>query len=129
MKSKLITGICAAFILLSSVSATADSTLHIWQCELKDGKSGPDAAAAASKWLAAVKAVGAGEDAEVSIEFAMASSLSERAFNFVLSVADTKAWGEFWANAAGPELAAANEAFRAVASCDAGSIWNSFDIE
>ena len=129
MKIKLITGICAAFILLSSVPVSADATLHIWQCDLRDGKSGPDAAAAASAWLAAVRAVGAGKDAEVSLEFAMAPSVSENTFKFLLLVADTKAWGEFWANAEGQELAAANEAFSAVASCDAGNIWNSFDIE
>jgi hypothetical protein len=129
MKSKVLAGISFVFLLFSGMSANADSTLHIWQCELNDGKTFADVAAASSSWLAAIRAAGAGEDAQLSLESAMAAPVSETTFNFVLSVADTKAWGELWVNVNGEELLAANAAFSAVASCDAGSIWISVDIK
>ena len=129
MNKKLLASL-AASILLFTASASADSVLHIWSCQLNDGKTIQDAVDASSAWLKAAKTVEGGEDLAVYVDVGIAANVSDGHFNFVLVVADAKTWGT-WYGAPDPDGvgAEAEAAWSEVAACSSSSMWNSIEIK
>jgi len=130
MNKKLLTSLAASILLLFSAAASADSVLHIWECELNDGKTSQDAVDASSAWLKVAKSLEGGEDLEVFVDFRIAADVGDDNFNFVLAAADEKTWGT-WYGADDPDgaMEAANVAWAEVAACSASSLWFSVEIE
>ena len=130
MKKRLIASLTASVMLLFTASAFADSVVHIWTCELNDGKTGDDAVAVSSAWLKVAKSMEGGEDLEVYLEYPIAAPARDGSFNFVLIVADEKTWG-IWFGADDPDSAMqdANTAWSEVAACSGSSLWFSVEIE
>jgi hypothetical protein len=130
MKKRLIALLTASVMMLFTASAFADSVVHLWTCELNDGKTGEDVVAASSAWLKAAKSVEGGEELEVYVEFRIAANVGDDSFNFVLIAADEKTWGT-WYGGSDPSSAMeeANAAWSEVAACSGSSLWFSVEIE
>ena len=130
MKKRLIALLTASVMLLFTASAFADSVVHIWTCELNDGKTGDDVVAASSAWLKVAKSMEGGEDLELYLEFRIAANVGDDSFNFVLIAPDEKTWG-VWYGATDPDSAMqdANTAWYEVAACSGSSLWFSVEIE
>ncbi len=130
MKKRLLASLIASVMLLFTASAFADSVVHIWTCELNDGKTGDDAVAVSSDWLKVAKSMEGGEDLEVYLEYPIAAPAGDGSFNFVLIVADEKTWG-IWYGSDDPDSAMqdANTAWSEVAACSGSSLWYSVEIE
>jgi hypothetical protein len=130
MKKRLIALLTASVMMLFTASAFANSVVHIWTCELNDGKTGEDVVAASSAWLKAAKSMEGGEELELNLEFRIAANIGDDGFNFVLIAADEKTWGT-WYGASDPDsaMAEANAAWAEVAACSSSSLWFSVDIE
>ena len=130
MKKKIFTSLATISMFLFSASAFADSVVHIWTCQLNDGKTNADAVAISSDWLKVARNVEGGEDLEVYVEFPIAASAGDGSFNFVLIAADEKTWG-VWYGGEDQDSAMqdANEAWSEVAACSGSSLWFSVEIE
>ena len=117
-------------MLLFTASAFADSVVHIWTCELNDGKTGDDVVAASSAWFEVAKSMEGGEDLEAYLEFRIAANVGDDSFNFVLIAADAKTWG-IWYDSDSPDSAMqdADIAWSEVAACSSSSLWSSVEIE
>lgn len=113
-----------------TASAHADSVVHIWTCELNDGKTNADVMAASSDWLKVAKSMEGGEDLKLYLEFRIAANVGDNDFNFVLIAADEKTWG-VWYGGADPDskMQNANTAWFEVAACSGSSLWFSVEIE
>ena len=130
MKKRIIASLTTSVMLLFAASAFADSVVHIWTCELNDGKTGADATAVSSEWVKVAKSREGGENLEVYLEWPIAASAGDDSFNFVLIVADEKTWG-VWFGGDDPDSAMqdANTAWSEVAACSGSSLWYSVEIE
>ena len=130
MKKRLFALLATSVMLLFTASAYADSVVHIWTCELNDGKTGEDVVVASSSWLEVAKSMEGGADLEVYLEFRIAAEIGDGSFNFVLIAADTKTWGT-WYGSDDPDSAMqdANTAWNEVATCSGSSLWASVEIE
>jgi hypothetical protein len=130
MKKRLVALLTTTVMLLFTASAFADSVVHIWTCELNDGKTGEDVVAASSSWLEVAKSMEGGADLEVYLEFRIAANVGDNGFNFVLIAADEKTWGT-WYGSDDPDSAMqdANTAWSDVATCSGSSLWFSVEIE
>jgi len=130
MKKRLIALLAASVMLLFTASASADSVVHIWTCELNDGKTGDDVVAASSAWLKAARSMEGGEDLEVFLEFRIAANVGDDSFNFVLVAANEKTWG-VWYGGSDPDsvMQEANTTWAEVAACSGSSLWASVEIE
>ena len=130
MNKKLVASLAASVLLLFSASASADSVLHIWSCQLNDGKTVQDAVDASSTWLKAAKTVEGGDDLAVFIDVGIAANFGDGHFNFVLVIPDEKTWGA-WYGAPDPDGVGeeANAAWSEVAACSSSSLWNSIEIK
>ncbi len=130
MKKRLIALLTASVMLLFTASAFADSVVHIWTCELNDGKTGDDVVAASSAWFEVAKSMEGGEDLEAYLEFRIAANVGDDSFNFVLIAADAKTWG-IWYDSDSPDSAMqdADIAWSEVAACSSSSLWSSVEIE
>ena len=130
MKKRLIALLTASEMLLFTASAFADSVVHIWTCELNDGKTGDDVVAASSAWFEVAKSMEGGEDLEAYLEFRIAANVGDDSFNFVLIAADAKTWG-IWYDSDSPDSAMqdADIAWSEVAACSSSSLWSSVEIE
>lgn len=130
MKKRLIALMTALAMLSFAASAFADSIVHIWTCELNDGKSGDDLISASSDWLKAAKSIEGGEDLEAYLEFRLAANVGDDNFNFVLIAPDLKSWGAWYGDSdSDAVLQDANDAWFEVAACSSSSLWNSVEIE
>ena len=129
MKKKIIASLTASVMFFFTASAFAD-VLHIWTCELNDGKTFADAEDVSSAWLKVAKSMEGGEDLEVFLDFPFAANVGDGSFNFVLVAADAKTWG-VWFNNADPDspIVEANATWAEVAACSGSSLWNSVEIE
>ena len=117
-------------MLLFTASAFADSVVHIWTCELNDGKTYEDVVAVSSSWLEVAKSQAGGADLKLYMEYPIAAPVREGSFNFVLVVADAETWGT-WYDSDDSESAMqdANIAWYEVATCSDSSLWSSIEIE
>jgi hypothetical protein len=130
MNNNLVASLAASVLLLFTASASADSVLHIWSCELNDGKTGPDVVEASSAWLKVAKSMEGGEDLELYVDFRIAANVGDDSFNFVLAAADAKTWGTWYGGAdADGLMEAADVAWAEVAACSSSSLWFSVEIE
>ena len=116
--------------MLFTASAFADSVVHIWTCELNDGKTGEDVVEVSSAWLKVARSMEGGEDLDLNLEFRIAADVGDGGFNFVLIAANEKTWGT-WYGASDPDSAMeeANTAWAEVATCSSSSLWFSAEIE
>ena len=130
MKKRLIALLTASVMLLFTASAFADSVVHIWTCELNDGKTGDDVVAASSAWFEVAKSMEGGEDLEAYLELRITANVGDDSFNFVLIAADAKTWG-IWYDSDSPDSAMqdADIAWSEVAACSSSSLWSSVEIE
>ena len=130
MKKRLIALLTTTVMLLFTTSAFADSVVHLWTCELNDGKTGEDVVAASSSWLEVAKTMEGGTDLELYLEFRIAANVGDDSFNFVLIAADEKTWGT-WYGSDDPDSAMqdANTAWSEVATCSGSSLWYSVEIK
>ena len=129
MKKIIIALLTASVMFLFTAPAYADSILQIWDCELNDNKTPADVIVASSVWLKAAKKNEGGADIEVTLEFQMVGDSGDGDFYFVLSIADTKAWGVFNYDYADSPAGQAEEAWAEVATCSESSLSASVDIE
>ena len=129
MKKRLIASLTASVMFFFTASASAD-VIHIWTCELNDGKTFTDAVDVSSAWLKVAKSMEGGEDFEVFLEFPFAANVGDGSFSFVLVAADAKTWG-VWFNDPDPDspIVEANATSAEVAACSGSSLWNSVEIE
>ena len=129
MKKAFIGSFTAALMLLFTAPAFADSILHIWSCELRDGKTNDDLVAVSEAWLKAAKGMDGGADVQVTLEFPIAADAGDGEFSFVLTIDDTKTWGVFNNDYGDSAAGEADEAWFEVATCSKSSLWTSVDIE
>ena len=130
MKNKILRSIAAILVFMFTAPAFADSTLHIWECNLNDGKTQANAMTVSTAWLAAAKTMKGGADLQLTLEFPLASSSSgDGSFNFVLIATNPAAWGVFMNGYDDSAAAEADVAWSEVASCSGSSIWASVDVE
>ena len=129
MKYKIPGSFAALLIFSIATSAAADNIVHIWNCNLNDGKNGDDVVVASAAWLKAAKSMKGGKDLEVFVEFPIAARAGDGGFSFVLIVADAKTWGVFNNDYADSPVAKADEAWAEVAACSESSLWQSVKIE
>ena len=130
MKKRLIASLTASVMLLFTASAFADSVVHIWTCELNDGKTGADVEAVSSAWLKVAKSMEGGEDLEVYLEYPIAANVGDDSFNFVLIAADERTWGAWWgSDDTESAMQDANTAWSEVAACSGSALWFSVEIE
>ena len=121
--------LAAAAAALFSMPANADSVLHIWTCQLNDGKTGEDLMAVTEAWLDAAKAIDGGADIELSLEFPIAANVEDGTFNFVMSIENARTWGEWEQNYPGSRASEVDEDWGEVATCQNSSLWNSVTID
>ena len=112
-----------------AASAAADNVVHLWNCELNDGKDGADVVAASSAWLKVAKSMKGGKDLEAFVEFPFAAQTGDGGFTFVLIVPDAKTWGVFYNDYDDSPAAKADIAWAKVATCSSSSLWQSVKIE
>ncbi len=129
MKKVTIASLTASVMFLFIAPAHGDSILQIWDCELNDDKTAADVIAATSVWLEAARKNEGSEDIEVSLEFPIVGDTEEGEFIFVLSLADTKAWGAFNHDYFDSPAGGAEEAWAEVATCSDNTLSASVDIE
>ena len=128
--SKIIKkALLATVAVLLSTPAFSDSVLHIWSCKVNDGKTSQDLLDVNQKWLAAAKAIEGGESIELTIEVPLAANVADGSFNFVLSIADAAAWGEWQSNYVGSRAAEVDQEWSEVATCENSSLWSSYTVE
>jgi len=116
-------------ILLGVFSSANASVVHIWNCNLHDGKSGDDVVALSSSWLAAARTMEGGKDLNVYINFPMAANAGIGGFTFVLIAPDPATWGLFMNGYEGSAAAKADSEWDAAADCSSNSLWESVSIE
>ena len=115
--------------LLLAGTAQADPILHIWSCQLNEGKTGMDLMEANQKWLAAAKEIDDSDSIEASVEFPYAANVPDGSFNFVMSIENAAAWGAFQSKYPGSAVEEADAEWSEVATCQNSSLWNVFVIE
>lgn len=130
MKRRLIASLAASVMFFFTASAFADSVVHIWTCELNDGKTSADVVAASSDWLKVAKSMEGGKDLKVYLEFRIAANVGDDAFNFVLVAPDEKTWGIWYGgDDSDSAMQDANTAWSEVAACSGSSLWFSVEVE
>lgn len=129
MNEKLTAILAASAAFLFTSSAYADSVVHIWTCELNDGKTRDDVMAASSDWLKVARGLEGGKDLDLYLEFRIAANVGDNGFNFVLIAADEKTWGT-WYGSPDPDSALenANAAWAEIAACSGSSLWYSAEV-
>ena len=115
--------------LLFTAPAFADPVLHIWSCQLNEGKTGMDLLEVNQKWLAAAKEIDDSDSLELSIEFPFAANVGDGAFNFVVAIENAAAWGAWQSKYQGSAAQEVDAEWSEVATCQNSSLWNSFTIE
>ncbi len=128
MKKRLIASLTASVMFIFTTSASAD-VIHIWTCELNDGKTFTDAVDVSSAWLKVAKSMKGGKDLEAFVEFPFAAQTGDGGFTFVLIVPDAKTWGVFYNDYDDSPAAKADMAWAKVATCSSSSLWQSVKIE
>ena len=130
MKKNLIATCSALVLALISATASADSVIQIWECELNDGKTGADLQAASSAWLKVAKGMDGGADLKVYHEYRIAADVGDNGFTFILVAPDLKTWAT-WYDGEDPdgEMEEANAAWEEVAACANASLWSSEEVE
>ncbi len=126
---KLITKLFIALALLCSFTLASADVVQVWNCQLNDGKTQDDLAAANKAWLAGVQSGEGAEKVEAYVNFPVAAEVGDGQFLFIVIDSDFSTWG---AQAdAYPDSAAskADEAWGEVASCSSSSLWFSQRIE
>jgi hypothetical protein len=123
---KIIASIATVFLLLFSLSASAD-VAQVWRCTFADDVTGDDLIALSEEWLAAAKTVN--DSASARVYFPIAANAEEGEYVFVFYLPDFTAWGEF--NDAYPDSPAAEVDSRwdDLGPCDVSGLWFSEDIE
>jgi hypothetical protein len=116
----------AAFV----APAAANEFDHVWNCELKPGKTLDDARGVAGAWLAAARSMKGGEALQVSIRYPIIVSESENRFDFVVRAPSLAVWGAFYdAYDDGTPVADADLKFADVASCSGSTMWESIGVQ
>ena len=126
---KLVPGsILAAFLLMMSSAASADSFIHLWTCKLGDDASQEDMMQWSQDWLKAAKSVDGGADFKVYLEYPLAAQGEGGTFNWILVVPDLASWGTFMD--AYPDSAAAevDDTFEELGTCSGSSLWASLEV-
>lgn len=129
MTRRICAILATVLMLCGTAPAFADSVLHIWSCQLSDGKTTADAMKVSSDWLKAATAMPGGKGLKVSLEFPLAADAGDGSFNFVLVAPDAKTWGLFMNDYDGSAAQEADEAFSDVAICSGSQMWNSVDVK
>lgn len=128
MITMIKTAFLVAFLLLVSAPATADTVLHIWSCQLNEGKTRADILEVSKAWTDAAKTIDGGADIDVSLEFPYAANVPDGSFNFILSIPSTRTWGIWEENYPGSAAAEIDAAWSEVATCSNSSLWSSVPI-
>jgi hypothetical protein len=123
MKNMTRMVLCAA--LLGAFSYANADVVQVWECSMKDGKTGADLEAASSAWLAAARGMKGGSELKVYHEMPLAANAGQGGFNFVLVAPDAATWGTFMAGYGGSAADKADQDWDKVADCSGSSLWNS----
>ncbi len=126
---KTITKLFIALALLCSFTLASADVVHVWRCQLNDGKTTDDLDAASKAWLAAVKAVEGTEAVEAYHNFPVAANAGDGQFLFITIDSDFSSWGAQADAYPGSAVAEADEAWAKVATCSSSSLWFSQKIE
>lgn len=113
-----------------SAPVAANEFDHVWNCELRPGKSLDEARAAAAAWLAAAKSMKHGERLQVFIRYPIVVGDSENRFDFVVRAPSLAAWGTFYDTYDdGTPVADADAKFAEVAGCSGSTLWEWIGVD
>ena len=129
MKNTILKFMFISILMAIAIPAHAASVLHIWSCELEQGKTPADAEAVSSAWLKAAKGMKGGDQLKVYLDYPIAANSGGGSFKFVLIAPSFEEWGVFNGGYEGSAAAKADEDFFSVAKCSRSSIWESNEIE
>lgn len=129
MTKRLLIAIAAAAAVMLSATPAMASMVHVWSCNMNEGKTPADVQKVSSDWIKAAKSMEGGTDLELYLNFPIAAEAADGEFMFVLIVPDGKTWGTFMDGYEGSAASRADAAWSAVAGCSKSSLWGSVKIE
>src|SRR5688500_15980667 len=88
----LFSGVVTAF----AAPAGANEFDHVWECELKAGRTLDEARAVSRAWLAAARSMEHGERLQAYIRYPLIVGDSENRFDFVVRAPSLATWGAFY---------------------------------
>ena len=122
----LLAGVVTAF----AAPAGANEFDHVWECELKAGKTLDEARAVSRAWLAAARSMEHGERLQAYIRYPIIVGDSENRFDFVVRAPSLAEWGAFYDRYDdGTAVADADLKFAEVAVCSGSTMWESIVVQ
>ena len=115
--------------MLGPFSAAQASIVHVWKCNLFDGKTQTDVEKASSAWIATHKSMNGGDKIKVYHEYPLVATAESGSFNFVLIVPDVETWGAFVGSEHDAAASEADSAWDEIASCEGSTLWRSVRVE
>lgn len=130
MKKRIVAMFLAVGLTGITTSASADSVIHLWECQLNEGKTVAELTEASSEWLEQAKKATAGDEIEAYTEYRIAAEGSNYSFNFVVVAPDLATWAAWYGDEDAEEkMADADEKWNEVATCHSSSLWYSTEVE
>ena len=130
MKRIAITLWFASAVTAFAAPVAANEFDHVWDCELKPGKTLDEARAVAHTWLAAARSMEHGQRLQAFIRYPIIVTESENRFDFVVRAPSLAVWGAFYDKYDdGTPVAEADLKFADVASCSGSTMWESISVQ
>lgn len=116
-------------VLLAFTSLSYAEVIHVWQCQLNEGRTADDAHAVSAAWLKAARSMDGGADVRVHVNWPLAAEAADGQFLWVLVSPGPEAWGQLMGGYEDSAAQDADAAFEEVASCSSSSLWASYEME
>jgi hypothetical protein len=122
--------VLASVVTAFAAPAGANEFDHVWECELKAGRTLDEARAVSRAWLAAARSMQHGERLQAFIRYPIIVGDSENRFDFVVRAPSLAAWGAFYDTYdEGTAVADADRRFAEVAVCSGSTMWESIVVQ
>jgi hypothetical protein len=130
MMRKAMALLFAGAVTVFAAPAGANEFDHVWECELKAGRTLDEARAVSRAWLAAARSMQHGERLQAFIRYPIIVGDSENRFDFVVRAPSLAAWGAFYDTYdEGTAVADADRRFAEVAVCSGSTMWESIVVQ
>jgi hypothetical protein len=113
-----------------AAKANPNEVMHVYQCNLIEGKTEAQAEEAAQLYLTALRQLDGGKELKMKILWPVAvNNLGEIDFHIVLISPSFTDWGRMWDAYKDDTAAAKFEDLQGTADCNDSAVWESINVE
>ena len=114
----------------SAAANNPNEVMHIYSCDVTEGKTDAQVEAAAKEYLKALRQLDGGKDLKMKVVWPVAvNNMGEKDFNIILISPSFQAWGRMWDAYKDDTAAAQFEDLQGTADCPDSAVWESITID